>query len=122
MNRFYWRSAAEGSFAEQQGWKVSRFAAGLGEIAAGSRGLTHEEYATEQLGDMFDHATFYDWAGSRRPAAIIVHPYGGLALELVQMVARRYNVQARIVIPSWYRSEAQTIIFWGHRPTLRIPS
>jgi len=121
MQRFYWRSAAEGAFADQQGWRVSRFAAGLGEIAASSRGLKHEEYPPEQLGHMFDHATFYDWRGSRRPAALIVHPYGHFTPEQVQAVARLYGVLARIVQPGWYHPNAQTIIFSSLCPVRPAP-
>jgi hypothetical protein len=113
MSDFDRRSATERAFAEKQGWKVAHRHASLRAISAGTRALKREEYANDQLGDMYDHATFYDYKESRRPAAIIVHPYRHFSQAEIYAVARRYGLTAEILEPTIYpHPDAQTIVFY----------
>ena len=83
------------TFAASRGWKLARREADLFEIAAGRRSSWRTGFASDQLGRMFDHAEFYEWAGSRRPAAIVVHPYGHFSQSEVDAVAKLYRLKDR---------------------------
>lgn len=120
MSKFDWRSDAEKAYAKEQGWKVARLDAGLREIAVGSRGLRCTEYASQQIGDMYDHATVYDDVDTGHPIAIIVHPYGQFAQAQVDAIASLYRLQGQIIQPTMYpHPQAQTIVFWRPRPAGR---
>jgi hypothetical protein len=113
------RTKTERMYAKQRGWRVARHGANLYEIAAGRRGGTDSsrwEYLSKQLGSMFDHVEWYDWAGTRQPAAVIVHPYGHYTQPEVQTIAKRCGVRAQIFRPSWWHNpQGQTIVFSAPR-------
>lgn len=116
MKELDWRSSDERAFAEKRRWKLAHRDASLYEIAAGSRGSKRMEYASQQLGDMYDHATVYDYASTRRPVAIIVHPYGRFTSAQVNLIARQYGLRGQIIEPTMYPNpEAQTVVFWRIR-------
>jgi hypothetical protein len=107
------RSAAETVFAYARGWKISPRTASLAEIASGRRNAHRQEYVSDQLGGMYDHATEYEFVGGRRPAGIIVHPYRHFTASEVQQIAQRYGLQGAIINPTMYPNpSAQTIVFW----------
>jgi hypothetical protein len=60
---------------------------------------------------MYHHATYYEFVGTRRPAAIIVHPYAWITPQKIEAVAHRYGLRARMFEPSWDHPEATTIVF-----------
>lgn len=116
MRKFDHRTVAERAYAEKQRWKVARLHACLREIAAGSRGLKHAGHAASQLGKIYDHPTTYNEVGTRRPVAIIVHPYGRFTQAQVDAIARKYGVRGKIIKPTMYpHPDAQTIVFWRKR-------
>jgi hypothetical protein len=108
-------SAAEKIYAKQHGWKPARFEASLDEIAAGRRNSREEICAYDQLGSLYDHAEWYDWAGTQQPAAIIVHPYGHITQQEIEAIAQRYGLRVQIIKPSWHSPEATTIVFSAPR-------
>jgi hypothetical protein len=106
------RSESEKAFAEARGWIPSHRTVSLSDIAAGRRSSRREEYASVQLGDMYDHGTEYEYLGTTRPAAIIVHPYRRFTAAQVQEIAQRFGIQGAIIDPSMYHNpSAQTIVF-----------
>jgi hypothetical protein len=112
------RTMTERKYVKERGWVLARREANLYEIAGGRRGGINSrwEWLAKQLGSMFDHAEWYDWAGTRQPAAVIVHPYVHYTLEQVQAIANRYCVRAQVFRPSWWHNpEGQTIVFSAPR-------
>jgi hypothetical protein len=119
------RTITEMTYVRGRGWAEARLDANLYDIADGRRGSRKAgpfESVYDQLGRMFDHAEWYDWAGTRQPAALIVHPYGHISDGDVQAVVRRYGVSAQIHRPSWWHNpEGQTIVFSAPRDGPRRP-
>jgi hypothetical protein len=116
-------------FALLHGWKLTQSREhSLSEIAAGRRSSRVSTYASSQLGRMFDHPEYYEDATSRRPTALVVHPYRHFSQQEVDAIALQYGVRGQIIPNSWYDPSAQTICFsaisdnWPSTAPAREPS